>query len=72
MKIHSPDNKKSRISSKLKLSNIESIFNMKPNSEYILTKVNKESENEEDKNHRVELFLNSEYKGLYYLQPINH
>ena len=30
MKIHSPDNKKSRISSKLKLSNIESIFNMKP------------------------------------------
>ena len=30
MKIRSPDNKKSRISSKLKLSNIESIFNMKP------------------------------------------
>ena len=30
MKNFSPDNKKSRISTKLKLSNIESIFNIKP------------------------------------------
>ena len=49
-----------------------SILNMKPNSEYTLTQVmNKESENidtsGEPKNHRVELFINNEYKGIYLL-----
>ena len=47
---------------KNKRSNRRSILNMKPNSEYILSPINSESEN---KNHRIELFLNNEYKGVY-------
>ena len=47
---------------KNKRDNKLSILNMKPNSEFILTK------NEpENKAHRVELFFNNEYKGMYYL-----
>ena len=41
-----------------------SILNMKPHSEYILKPINDVVENE---NHRVELFLNNEYKGVYSL-----
>ena len=48
---------------KNKRDNKISILNMKPNSEYILTPINNESENV--KTHRVELFLNNEYKGVY-------
>ena len=40
-----------------------SILNMKPNSEYLLTPINNETENS-----RVELFLNNEYKGVYSLK----
>ena len=45
---------------------------MKPNSEYTLTdvdnlKLNKENFNIDNKNHRVELFINNEYKGVYEL-----
>ena len=56
-----------------------SILNMRPNSEYILTKINNTSDNlqeQEDtiniksKKHRVELFLNNEYKGVYSLGHI--
>ena len=49
-----------------------SILNMKPSSEYSLTAINK-SENEEqgsnvdNESHRIELFLNNEYKGVYSL-----
>ena len=42
-----------------------SILNMKPNSEYILTPISNKMENEINRNHRVELFLNNEYKGVY-------
>lgn len=44
-----------------------SILNMKPSSEYVLTKINDEAEGELNKNLRVELFLNNEYKGLYFI-----
>lgn len=51
-----------------------SILSMKPNSEYILAPINNEENsieitesNKEPKNHRVELFINNEYKGLYSL-----
>ena len=44
-----------------------SILNMKPNNEYVLIPINNESENEGNINHRVELFLNNEYKGIYSL-----
>ena len=52
---------------KNKRDNKLSILNMKPNSEYILTQIKNEQEDELDKNHRVELFLNNEYKGIYSL-----
>ncbi len=52
---------------KNKRDNKLSILNMNPNSEYILTAINKSLENEVNKNHRVELFLNNEYKGVYSL-----
>lgn len=41
-----------------------SILNMKPNSHYILTT---EESKDANKNHKVELFINNEYKGIYYL-----
>lgn len=58
-----------------------SILNMKPNSEYILTALNNGEEDKQEnteententnstepKNHRVELFINNEYKGIYSL-----
>lgn len=44
-----------------------SILNMKPNSEFILTSENNDMENE----HKVELFLNNEYKGIYVLEQID-
>ena len=55
---------------KNKRDNKISILNMKPNSEYILTAINNEPENETNKKYRVELFLNNEYKGVYSLQYI--
>ena len=55
---------------KNKRDNKISILNMKPNSEYILTPINNEQENEANKNQRVELFLNNEYKGVYSLGQI--
>lgn len=39
-----------------------SILNMKPKSEYTLAEVNAEADNV---NHKVMLFLNNEYKGVY-------
>ena len=62
---------------KNKRDNKISILNMNPNSEYILTKETNTLENQGiydnrknigDKNHKVELFLNNEYKGVYFLQ----
>ena len=61
---------------KNKRDNRISILNMRPNSEFILTKVNNTLDNLQEQNninienkkHRVELFLNSEYKGIYYLE----
>ena len=53
---------------KNKRDNKLSILNMKPNSEYILTPISNEQENDINKNHKVELFLNNEYKGLYFLE----
>ena len=49
---------------KNKRDNRISIFNMKPNSEYVLTAIDN---NQDNRNHRVELFLNNEYKGVYSL-----
>ena len=45
---------------------------MNPNSEYTLTKLDnsqlqEDNINMENKKHRVELFLNNEYKGVYSL-----
>lgn len=53
---------------KNKRNNKISILNMKPNSEYVLTKVNNKTESEINQNHRVELFFNNEYKGVYLLE----
>lgn len=53
-----------------------SLLNMKPNSDYILTAITNSNEDntettnqnkKEPKNHRVELFINNEYKGIYSL-----
>lgn len=53
---------------------------MKNNSTYILSKVNSSLDNNieegnieriEENEHRVELFLNNEYKGVYYLKSID-
>ena len=52
---------------KNKRNNRVSILNMKPNSEYTLTPISNEPENDINTNHRVELFLNNEYKGVYFL-----
>ena len=56
---------------KNKRDNRISILNMKPNSAYILTPISNEAENEINRNSRVELFLNNEYKGVYYLGYID-
>lgn len=61
---------------KNKRDNKLSILNMKPNSEYTLTKLDNsqlqdDNINIENKKHRVELFLNSEYKGVYSLGYLN-
>ena len=53
---------------KNKRDNKLSILNMKPNSEYTLTPISNEEENDINTNHRVELFLNNEYKGVYSLE----
>ena len=54
-----------------------SILNMKPNSEYILKPENDLLENneiqeksKEEKRSKVELFINNEYKGTYFLESI--
>ena len=55
---------------KNKRNNKLSILNMKPNSEYVLSKVNQDisqEDNLENKKHMVELFLNNEYQGIYLL-----
>ena len=57
---------------KNKRDNNLSILNMKPNSEYSLTKLDnsklqEDTDNIENKKNRVELFLNNEYKGVYSL-----
>ena len=52
---------------KNKRDNKISILNMKPNSEYVLTQINNGQENKLNKNQRIELFLNNEYKGVYSL-----
>ena len=55
---------------KNKRDNKLSILNMKPNSEYVLSKVNQDisqEDNLENKKHIVELFLNNEYQGIYLL-----
>ena len=56
---------------KNKRDNKLSILNMKPNSEYILTPINNDQENEANRKHRVQLFLNNEYKGIYSIGYIN-
>lgn len=63
---------------KNKRDNKISVLNMKPNSEYVLTKINDMSDNSQESNvnteskrHRVELFLNNEYKGVYDLGHID-
>ena len=65
---------------KNKRDNKISILNMKPNSEFVLSKVNEISDssqkqeekvNIENKKHRVELFLNNEYQGVYSLSNID-
>ena len=53
---------------KNKRDNKLSILNMKPNSEYILTPINNDQQNEK---HKVQLFLNNEYKGVYSIGYIN-
>ena len=53
---------------KNKRDNKLSILSMKPNSEYILTKANNTLDNVQiqgNKKHKVELFLNNEYKGVF-------
>ena len=52
---------------KNKRENKLSILNMKPHSEYILTPISNEPEYDVNKKHRIELFLNNEYKGIYSL-----
>lgn len=59
---------------KNKRNNKLSILNMKPNSEYVLSKVNQDisqEDNLENKRHIVELFLNNEYKGVYSLEFVD-
>ncbi len=59
---------------KNKRDNKLSILNMKPNSEYVLSKVNQDISQEnnlENKKHIVELFLNNEYKGVYSLEFVD-
>lgn len=56
---------------KNKRENELSILSMEPNSEYTLTPANNELENEIDRSHRVQLFLNSEYKGVYFLRYVS-
>ena len=56
---------------KNKRGNMRSILGMKPSSEYILTPVSNNFEKDKNKNKRVELFLNNEYKGIYDLGYID-
>ena len=51
---------------KNKRDNKLSILNMKENNQYVLTVVKSDLEN-----NRVELFLNNEYKGVYYIDERN-
>lgn len=53
---------------KNKRNNRVSILNMKPNSEYTLTPISNGPENDININHRVELFFNNEYKGVYFFE----
>ncbi len=62
---------------KNKRDNKISILNMRPNSAYILSKVNNTSDGlqeqeTENKRNRVELFLNDEYQGVYYINYIEN
>lgn len=53
---------------KNKRDNRISVLNMRPNSSYILSKVNDMLDDSKEENrNRVELFLNNEYKGVYAL-----
>ena len=55
---------------KNKRDNKLSILNMKPNSEYVLSKTNQDisqEDNLDNKKHLVELFLNNKYQGIYLL-----
>ena len=51
-----------------------SIFNMPPNSQYILKAVNNQVDNEKVKNepdcYHINLFINNEYKGIYSLDQL--
>ena len=62
---------------KNKRNNKLSILNMKPNSEYVLSKIDKTTSQIQENGvnnmeHIVELFLNNEYKGVYSLSIQNH
>ena len=43
-----------------------SLFNMNPNSEYIVHPANNEQERKKD-TYQLELFINNKYMGLYFL-----
>ena len=53
---------------KNKRDNKLSILNMRPHSEYVLTPANDITTNDAYKTHRIELFINNEYKGTYYIE----
>ena len=53
---------------KNKRDNKLSILNMKPSSEYTLSPIRNEQENEIKRKNKVVLFLNNEYKGVYFLE----
>lgn len=59
---------------KNKRENRRSILNMKPSSEYMLTKVpnitNTNTTIQPQQTHKIELFLNNQYQGTYYLEGI--
>ena len=46
--------------------NRKSILNMKPNSEYVLNKI-EDGQEKNPRQHQVMLFINGEYKGVYYI-----
>ena len=55
---------------KNKRDNRRSILNMKPSSEYILTKdqTTSNTQAQQQPKHKIELFLNNQYQGTYYLE----